>query len=123
MSQDLIDIDAINQLIEMDEDDNHDFSREILHAFFAQLDERVPEFYTLLENKNYTDAGKLGHFLKGSSAGVGAAKIRDICEHIQHYTLETDDPDTFFREKVDELKAAIPSTKVALYSKVGLSVV
>lgn len=106
----------------MDEDDNHDFSREILQEFFAQLDNKVPEFDSLLQERNYTDAGKLGHYLKGSSAGVGASKIRDICDHIQHYETETTDPDTFFREKVDELKTAIPATKVALYNKVGLSV-
>jgi osomolarity two-component system, phosphorelay intermediate protein YPD1 len=122
MSQDLVDDEAINQLIEMDEDDNHDFSKEILQEFFAQLNNKVPEFDRLLQERNYTDAGKLGHYLKGSSAGVGASKIRDICDHIQHYETETTDPGTFFREKVDELKTVIPATRVALYNKVGLSV-
>ena len=120
MSRDLIDNDAINQLLEMDEGDDHEFSSEILQEFFGQLDVKVPEFDVLIEKKDYDAVGKLGHFLKGSSAGVGAAKIREICDDIQHWQMKTSDPHTFFTEKVGQLKEVIPETKRILYSMVGL---
>ena len=122
MSQDLIDDNAINQLLEMDEGDEHEFSRDILNEFFTQLEEKVPEFDDLLQKKDFDAVGKLGHFLKGSSAGVGAARIRQICDDIQHWEKNTTDPEEFFHSKVADLKQAIPDTKRLLYEKVGLSV-
>jgi osomolarity two-component system, phosphorelay intermediate protein YPD1 len=115
----LIDESAINQLLEMDEDDNHDFSREILQEFFQQFNEKITEFDHSLENKDYDSIGKLGHFLKGSSAGVGAARIRDICDDIQHWQMHTTDPESYFEEKIVMLKEVIPETKKLLYQKVG----
>lgn len=120
MSNDLIDENAINQLLEMDDEDpEHEFSREILLEFFTQLNNKVPEFDSYLQENDYDKVGKLGHFLKGSSAGVGAAKIREICDDIQHWQTKTADPQTYFHEKVKELKNAIPETKRVLYEKVG----
>ena len=34
---------------------------------------------------NLSEAGKLGHFLKGSSAAIGVIRVRDSCEKIQHW--------------------------------------
>ena len=116
----LIDESAINQLLEMDEGDDHDFSREILQEFFEQLDNKIPEFDDLLRKKDFDSIGKLGHFLKGSSAGVGAARIREICDDIQHWQSHTTDPENFFTGKIEQLKLVIPDTKKVLYSKVGL---
>ena len=31
------------------------------------------------------EISKLGHFLKGSAAALGLAKMRTVCEAIQHY--------------------------------------
>ena len=38
-----------------------------------------------LDTKNLAELSTLGHFLKGSSAAVGVIKVRDSCEHMQHY--------------------------------------
>jgi HPt (histidine-containing phosphotransfer) domain-containing protein len=117
-SYDLIDDEAICQLMELD--DNNEFAKEILDEYFAQLENKLPELEQLVARSDYVNAGKLGHYLKGSSAGVGAARIRDICEHLQHYDHETQDPGSFFHHLVQQLKDAIPDTKLALYGKVGL---
>ena len=41
--------------------------------------------YSASEPPNLTEAGKLGHFLKGSSAAIGVDKVKNICEKIQHW--------------------------------------
>jgi osomolarity two-component system phosphorelay intermediate protein YPD1 len=37
------------------------------------------------EKKDLPDLSSLGHFLKGSSATLGLAKVRDGCEKMQRY--------------------------------------
>lgn len=37
------------------------------------------------EKKDLSDLSSLGHFLKGSSATLGLAKVRDGCEKMQRY--------------------------------------
>jgi len=118
--QKLVDESAINQILEMDEDDSHEFSREILQEFFEQLENKVPEFDQFMQKRDFEAIGKLGHFLKGSSAGVGAARIREICDDIQHWQSHTTDPESFFSDKIQQLKDVMPDTKRALYDRVGL---
>ena len=114
-----VDDDAFGQLLMMDEDDTHEFSREILTEYFSQLDENIPKLEALVAKNDFDAAGHLGHFLKGSSAGVGAAVIRDICEELQHYDLKSEEPKAFFTRMLPPLKEAIAPTKEALLSRVG----
>lgn len=120
MSDALINEDAINQLLEMDDGDNHDFSSEILTQFFDQVDTKTPEFDTFFQNKDWDSIGKLGHFFKGSAAGVGAQKLKDICDDIQHYHLMTDDPESYLRDKISQFKKYVLPTKSALYGRIGM---
>jgi osomolarity two-component system phosphorelay intermediate protein YPD1 len=37
------------------------------------------------------ELGRLGHFLKGSSAAIGVIKVRDLCEKMQHWGHSKDE--------------------------------
>lgn len=37
------------------------------------------------EKKDLEQLSSLGHFLKGSSAALGAARVQQLCENIQYY--------------------------------------
>lgn len=52
------------------------------------------------ENKDLPQLSSLGHFLKGSSATLGLAKVRDSCEKIQHYGAKMNEDGS--REEPDE---------------------
>lgn len=41
--------------------------------------------------KDLKKLSELGHFLKGSSAALGVAKVQDTCEKIQHLGLLRDE--------------------------------
>ena len=46
---------------------------------------------TLSESKNLAELSSLGHFLKGSSAALGVAKVQASCERMQHYGQQRDE--------------------------------
>ncbi|KAM0352914.1 hypothetical protein ACHAPU_001798 [Fusarium lateritium] len=82
---DNIDVETFEQILEMDEPDDHEFSQSIVFGFFDQAEETFVEIDAALEDKNLTELSSLGHFLKGSSATLGLAKVRDGCEKMQRY--------------------------------------
>ena len=45
-------------------------------------------------NKNLAELSSLGHFLKGSSAALGVAKVQASCERMQHYGQQRDEEAT-----------------------------
>ncbi len=112
-----IDTEIFNQLLEMDDDDKHEFSKSILEDYFSQVEEKLPELKNLIQNDNLVEAGKLAHFLKGSSAGVGAANVRDICDNMQHYTLHSTDHKNYLQTKMSELETAYSFVKKAFMEK------
>ncbi|KAI5457314.1 putative histidine phosphotransferase HPT1p [Mariannaea sp. PMI_226] len=80
-----IDIVTFNQILEMDDDDEHDFSSAIVFDFFNQAKETFDNMDNAFKDKELKTLSDLGHFLKGSSATLGLTKIRDECEKIQRY--------------------------------------
>ncbi|KAF4999845.1 hypothetical protein FGRMN_2225 [Fusarium graminum] len=82
---DNIDVETFEQILEMDEPDDHEFSQSIVFGFFDQAEETFVEIDAALEDKNLPELSSLGHFLKGSSATLGLAKVRDGCEKMQRY--------------------------------------
>ncbi|SPJ83978.1 related to multistep phosphorelay regulator 1 [Fusarium torulosum] len=82
---DNIDVDTFEQILEMDEPDDHEFSQSIVFGFFDQAEETFVQIDEALEKKDLSDLSSLGHFLKGSSATLGLAKVRDGCEKMQRY--------------------------------------
>ena len=85
LSPSIIDMDIFSQLLEMDDEDDREFSKSIVWNYFDQAETTFKEMDTALDTQNLTELSTLGHFLKGSSAAVGVIKVRDSCEHMQHY--------------------------------------
>ncbi|KAJ5485303.1 Multistep phosphorelay regulator 1 [Penicillium diatomitis] len=83
--KDLIDEGTFEQILEMDDDDDCDFSRGIVYGFFDQAKSTFTNIKTALDKKDLHELSQLGHFLKGSSATLGLIHVRDGCEKIQHF--------------------------------------
>ncbi|KYK58421.1 putative histidine phosphotransferase HPT1p [Drechmeria coniospora] len=82
---DAVDMSTFNQILEMDEPGDHEFSASIVFGFFEQAEETFASMATALKEKDLDQLSQLGHFLKGSSATLGFVKVRDGCEKIQRY--------------------------------------
>lgn len=85
LSPSIIDMDIFTQLLEMDDEDDREFSKSIVWNYFDQAETTFKEMDSALSTQDLTELSTLGHFLKGSSAAVGVIKVRDSCEHMQHY--------------------------------------
>ncbi|KAG5999750.1 hypothetical protein E4U21_006339 [Claviceps maximensis] len=82
---DSIDINTFDQILEMDDPDDNEFSYSIVFGFFTQAEETFIKMDTAIEEKDLDQLSELGHFLKGSSATLGMIKVRDGCEKIQRF--------------------------------------
>ncbi|PNY25189.1 histidine phosphotransferase HPT1p [Tolypocladium capitatum] len=82
---DAVDMDTFNQILEMDDPGDHEFSSSLVFGFFEQVEETFESMDTALAKKDLDQLSQLGHFLKGSSATLGLVKVRDGCEKIQRY--------------------------------------
>lgn len=118
---DQVDRAAFEQILDMDEEDDRDFSKSIVFGFLEQAEQTFIKMETALlaitihplipsslhnlisfshsQEENLPELASLGHFLKGSSATLGFTLVKDECEKIQHYgnqkndTGEVDEPD------------------------------
>lgn len=87
-------METFTQILDLDEDGNHDFSRGMAWAYFTQAEETFNNLDDALQAKDLATLSSLGHFLKGSSAALGVSKVQDSCEKIQHYgQLRDEDAD------------------------------
>lgn len=82
---DVLDMTTFEQILEMDEPDDDEFSSSIVIGFLDQAEETFVQMDAALAAKQLEELSSLGHFLKGSSATLGLVKIRDGCENIQRY--------------------------------------
>ncbi|KAL1921652.1 uncharacterized protein VTP21DRAFT_10294 [Calcarisporiella thermophila] len=82
--EDIIDRTTFDQLLEMDDDDERDFSKSIVWDYFDQAQATFKDMDNSLEKKDLEALSRLGHFLKGSSAALGLTKVKASCEKIQH---------------------------------------
>ncbi|KAB8072926.1 signal transduction histidine kinase [Aspergillus leporis] len=92
--KDLIDQNTFEQILEMDDEDDRDFSQGIVYGFFEQAEGTFEKMEKSLEEKDLGELSSLGHFLKGSSATLGLTKVKDACEKIQHYGAGKDETGT-----------------------------
>lgn len=113
MSATIIDMDIFGQLLEMDDEEDREFSKEIVWNYFDQAETTFGKMDAALyvrlcpsalhsftdlapfctshrAEKDLPELSTLGHFLKGSSAAVGVIKVRDSCEYMQHYGKKAD---------------------------------
>ncbi|ORX95954.1 histidine-phosphotransfer domain, HPT domain-containing protein, partial [Basidiobolus meristosporus CBS 931.73] len=91
---DLIDHATFDQLLEMDDDDDHEFSKSIVYNYFEQAETTFNDMDNALGEKDLQALSRLGHFLKGSSAALGLQKVKVSCEKIQHYGNQKDETGT-----------------------------
>ncbi|KAL1950113.1 hypothetical protein VTO73DRAFT_5236 [Trametes versicolor] len=81
----VIDFETFTQILDLDEDDTHDFSLGMAEAYFAQASTTFVDMDNAFESKDLAKLSSLGHFLKGSSAALGVSAVQASCEDIQHY--------------------------------------
>jgi len=86
----VIDMDIFGQLLEMDDDEEHSFSKPLVEDYVSQAGATLAEMQAKLDDSSESKAQRLdflsskGHFLKGSSAALGVVKVRDSCEALQN---------------------------------------
>ncbi|KAA1473748.1 histidine-phosphotransfer domain, HPT domain-containing protein [Dentipellis sp. KUC8613] len=86
-----IDMETFTQILDLDEDGNHEFSEGMVTAYFTQASATFDEMDAACAGKDLPKLSSLGHFLKGSSAALGVAKVQASCEQIQHYGQKRDE--------------------------------
>ncbi|KAG0309801.1 hypothetical protein BGZ98_007535 [Dissophora globulifera] len=82
---DIIDHTTFDQLLEMDDEEDHEFSKSLVWNYFEQAEKTFAEMDEAMENVDLPNLSRLGHFLKGSSAALGLTKVKESCEKLQHY--------------------------------------
>ncbi|KAJ5090257.1 hypothetical protein N7532_008941 [Penicillium argentinense] len=92
--KELIDESTFDQILEMDDDDDRDFSKGIVYGFFDQAQTTFTKIEKAIEEKKLEELSQLGHFLKGSSATLGLTNVKDGCEKIQHFGAGKDESGT-----------------------------
>ncbi|KAG0215673.1 hypothetical protein BGX28_008919 [Mortierella sp. GBA30] len=81
----IIDHTTFDQLLEMDDEEDHEFSRSLVWNYFEQAEKTFNDMEEAMERLDFPDLSRLGHFLKGSSAALGLTKVKESCEKLQHY--------------------------------------
>ncbi|KAF9907308.1 hypothetical protein EC991_011130 [Linnemannia zychae] len=81
----IIDHTTFDQLLEMDDEEDHEFSRSLVWNYFEQAEKTFLDMDNAMEKLDFPDLSRLGHFLKGSSAALGLTKVKESCEKLQHY--------------------------------------
>ncbi|GAA98744.1 uncharacterized protein L969DRAFT_92139 [Mixia osmundae IAM 14324] len=110
----VIDMEIFSQLLEMDDDDTHEFSRPLAVEYIEQGAKAVKDIEILLDDElsgsqsidvRLKTLSELGHFLKGSSASLGLLKVTKTCEAVQNVGKPREGT-TKFRDQ-DEKEAAL----------------
>ncbi|THV03822.1 histidine-phosphotransfer domain, HPT domain-containing protein [Dendrothele bispora CBS 962.96] len=99
-TENIIDMDTFRQILDLDEDDDHEFSLEMVEAYYSQAGQTFIDMDEALEKKDLEKLSDLGHFLKGSSAALGVSKVRNSCEKIQNYGALRDNESKPLTEEV-----------------------
>ncbi|KKK15117.1 hypothetical protein ARAM_006307 [Aspergillus rambellii] len=108
---DTIDQSTFEQILEMDDEGENDFSKGIVYGFFDQAEVTFKKMETAIKEESLVELSSLGHFLKGSSATIGLTKVKDACEKIQNYGAKKDE--TGSNDQPDE-KVALQSIEKTL---------
>jgi len=110
--QDIIDMKAFGQLMELDQDDDS-FSETITLEYFEQAAKTFKEMDENIEAKDVKRLGELAHFLKGSSGSVGVKGVRDECNRMQYYGKLRDEEQKVDLEEEKALEMITASLKIA----------
>ncbi|BGP27738.1 Phosphorelay intermediate protein [Rhodotorula toruloides] len=86
----VVDMDVFGQLLEIDDDDTHEFSKTLAFDYINQAEATFVEIEEALEKKDLDALSRKGHFLKGSSAALGLQRVQHLCEALQHFGKRRD---------------------------------
>ncbi|SCV68119.1 BQ2448_240 [Microbotryum intermedium] len=81
----VVDMEVFGQLLEIDDDEEHDFSKTLAIDYIGQAETTFAEIEEALDAKDLDALSRKGHFLKGSSAALGLHHVQHSCELMQHY--------------------------------------
>lgn len=91
-NSDLINWTIFQELLAMDEDEEG-FALSLVETFVDQARGILGEIGELLHSPQSEESlarlSSLGHYLKGSAAALGLAKVQNECERLQNYGKET----------------------------------
>ncbi|PGG96684.1 hypothetical protein AJ79_09489 [Helicocarpus griseus UAMH5409] len=107
---DVVEQSTFEQILEMDDDDEHEFSKSIVYGFFDQAESTFAKMETAIRSKDLKEISQLGHFLKGSSATLGLTKVKEACEKIQHLGAGKDESGTVDEPNVATSLASVRKT-------------
>ncbi|GAA5865478.1 hypothetical protein JCM1840_001411 [Sporobolomyces johnsonii] len=86
----VVDMDVFGQLLEIDDDESHEFSKTLAFDYISQAESTFVEIEEALEKKDLDALSRKGHFLKGSSAALGLQRVQHSCEAMQHFGKRRD---------------------------------
>ena len=119
----VIDEDIFSQLLAMDDEDTPEFSKEILVQYFDQVQDTLAEMRQAMDRNDYKTVGKLGHHIKGSSAGVGAMVVREIADNIQYYEKHASeskkDVRDYLEDKISQIQPAVDEARGEMSARLG----
>ncbi|SCU98420.1 LAMI_0F14554g1_1 [Lachancea mirantina] len=82
--REVVNWDILDEIVSLDED-NPDFSRNLIEQFLEQASTTFAQIDAELQGKrDLAQLASLGHFLRGSSAALGLQRIAWACERIQN---------------------------------------
>ncbi|KZP06911.1 hypothetical protein FIBSPDRAFT_966029 [Athelia psychrophila] len=87
-----IEMEIFAQILDLDDDDGaHACSRALVAAFFQQARTAHRDMLRAYAKQNPTELAALGHFLMGSAAALGIARLSYTCRQIErHGTVAAD---------------------------------
>lgn len=84
-TDEVVDMEVFNQLLEIDDDDDREFSKGLAYDYIQQADTTIDQIKEALETRDLEVLSARGHFLKGSSAALGLRRVQHSCEALQHF--------------------------------------
>ncbi|KAG1445893.1 hypothetical protein G6F56_009753 [Rhizopus delemar] len=103
---------TFDQLLDMDDEDDHEFSYSIVVNYFEQAEATFKDMDDALEKKDLPELSRLGHFLKGSSAAIGLKKVKATCEKIQNVGNKLDEGKELKEEEaLERIGPLLPQVK------------
>ncbi|GAA5865625.1 hypothetical protein JCM8547_007666 [Rhodosporidiobolus lusitaniae] len=80
----VVDMEVFGQLLEIDDDDEHEFSKTLAFDYIGQAETTFVEIDEALAARDLDALSRKGHYLKGSSAALGLQRVQHSCESLQH---------------------------------------
>lgn len=89
-TEEVVDMEVFGQLLEIDDDETHEFSKTLAFDYISQAETTFHEIEEALAAKDLDALSRKGHFLKGSSAALGLQRVQHSCEAMQHFGKRKD---------------------------------